>query len=806
VYIDLNFLSMPFPRRLRFISLALLYCLACFFSQAQVKKRVIHRHKTDTAAMELNSRISDSILRETEIKDTTVPFMVNKIESYTFSLNRAESFFDQQFDTTDILKSMSDLERRLNFFHNRLNRTDNPMNLRSLSTSSVMLGESQESLEDWNQRLVNYSDQLNAIHQRIRIVKHDSSLLNDSLNNVLHGQMNAVHSRSLSLDTILHNTTIKINALRNRVSIDLLLVKDLQSEIADRRQAVTNAMWKQEEPPFFQACTTDYDSSLTQVVQGGLRRSQRVISIFMKTTWDTRSVNLGIWILLLLWFLIILHVVRKIKDRENIFRNLTFLKKSAMLSSLLLLVTYGPFLYASAPAVYVHADELARILLLSLLLFSYLTKQGKVLWLALMLIWICFAIDDILLDSAYGERWGLMLGGVSFLLICLWLLRTKTVVFKNLEDSKARKWVLSVSLLQVILSISFNLTGRLTLSKLFAFSSVDSLVLAITLKTCCTILVDAVYLQSEVFHNRFFAFLNFVNLKNKLRSVLWIVAILLWTLSILRNLMLYQRVSSFLWFFINKPRTIGSISYTYASGILFIVIIWISSVLSQFVNFFFDESQNPGPQKKTRIGSIALLVRIGIWTAGFLIAIAAAGIPINKISILIGALGVGIGFGLQNLVNNLVSGIIIAFERPIQIGDTIEVGGKTGMVQEIGVRSSQINNGEGANIIIPNGDLLSQQLINWTMHNRNRRLKVEITVPYTSDFRKARDLIQDELNRNEKIMRDPKPAVTVDTFTNNTVHFEIKFWVPDMSETGSIRNELMLNIIESFRNNQIVLA
>ena len=106
-----------------------------------------------------------------------------------------------------------------------------------------------------------------------------------------------------------------------------------------------------------------------------------------------------------------------------------------------------------------------------------------------------------------------------------------------------------------------------------------------------------------------------------------------------------------------------------------------------------------------------MIVRISIWTAGFLIAIAAAGIPLDKISILIGALGVGIGFGLQNLVNNLVSGIIIAFERPIQIGDTIEISGKTGTVQEIGVRSSQISNGEGANIIVPNGDLLSQQLI-----------------------------------------------------------------------------------------------
>jgi potassium-dependent mechanosensitive channel len=796
---------MPFKQWLRIIFVSVLFFLICCFARAQTKKRATHHRKIDTTSFNLNTRISDSILQEAEIKDTTVPFMVNKVESYNFSLNRADNFFDRRFDTTGILKSISGLEHGLNYFHNTLERNDNPLNLRYLNTASVLLGESRETLEDWEQMLNSYSVQLNSIHQRIRLVKHDSSLLNDSLNTILHGQMKAVHDRSLSLDSTLHNSTIKINTLRNRVAINLLLMKDLQSEISDRQQTISQAMWKQEEAPFFQSCAADYDATLSQIIQDGLKRSLRVIRIFMRTTWDTRSINLGIWILLLVWFLITLHVVRKRPAKEIIFQNLTFLKKSAILSSLLLLVTYGPFLYVSAPAVYVHLNEFFRLLLLTILLIPYLSKMGRAAWSILAALWIVFAIDDLLLDSAYGERWGLMIGTVVLFVLCILLLRKKAIVFQNLEDSKARKWVLALTLIQVTISIICNMTGRITISKLFAFSAIDSLILAITLKVCCSILVDAVYTQSEVFHNRFFAFLNFVDLKNKLRRVLWVVAIFVWVLAILRNLMLYDRVSSILFFIINKPRTIGSISFSYASGILFVLIIWISAVLSQFVSFFFDERQNPGPHKKTRLGSIALIVRIGIWTTGFLIAVAAAGIPINKISILIGALGVGIGFGLQNLVNNLVSGIIIAFERPIQIGDTIEVGGKTGIVQEIGVRSSQISNGEGANIIVPNGDLLSQQLINWTLHNRNKRIKILISVPYKSDFRKARDLILDEVNKNEKVMRDPKPAVTVETFANNSVNYEVKFWVPDMSEVGSIRNELMLDIIDSFSKNDIVM-
>jgi potassium-dependent mechanosensitive channel len=796
---------MPVKIRLKIISSLILLCFFCIQTSAQVKKKhFIHRRqKIDTSAMDLNSKISDSILQEAEIKDTTVPYMVNKIETYSFSLNRAENFLDRNFDTSGIVKSISGLERGLNYFHARLERNDNPLNLRNLNTSLVLLNESKETLEDWKESLSIYIDQLNSIHQRIREVKHDSTLLNDSLDAVLHGQMKAMHDRSLLLDSILHTTTIKVNTLRDRVSINYLVVQDLQSEIRDRQQSISEAMWKQEEAPFIDISPSDYEAPIKEVLQDAMGRSVRVTQRFMSTTWDTRSINVGIWMLFLIWFLILMHVVRRMPDKETVLINLVFIKKSVLISALLLLFTYGPFLYPSAPAVYTHLNELFRLLFLSILLFSYLTKLGKAAWFCIAAVWIIFAIDDLLLDSAYGERWGLLIMGILLILLCIWLLRKKSVVFKTLEDSKARNWVLIFTLIQIVISVGCNLTGRLTLAKILAYSSVDSLVLAITLKVCCAILIDAVYTQSEAFHNRFFAFLNFVHLKNKMRNILWIVAVVVWVLSLSKDLMLYDKLSKILLYFINKPRSIGSITFTYASGILFVLIIWISSVLSQFVNFFFDQTHNPGPHKKTRLGSIALIVRIGIWAGGFLIAVAAVGIPLDKISILIGALGVGIGFGLQNLVNNLVSGVIIAFERPIQIGDMIEVGGKTGTVQEIGVRSSQIYNGEGANIIVPNGDLLSQQLINWTLYNRNKQVKIAISVPNKSDFRKARDLILEEIKKNTKIMQDPPPAVTVSNFAENSVSYDITFWVADMSEISVLRNELMLNIMDTFSKNEI---
>jgi small-conductance mechanosensitive channel len=191
---------------------------------------------------------------------------------------------------------------------------------------------------------------------------------------------------------------------------------------------------------------------------------------------------------------------------------------------------------------------------------------------------------------------------------------------------------------------------------------------------------------------------------------------------------------------------------------------------------------------------VILLIRLAIWTAGFLIAVAAAGIPLDRVSIMIGALGVGIGFGLQTIVNNLVSGVIIAFERPIQVGDQIEIGGKSGTVKEIGVRASKIHNSEGADIIIPNGDLLSQHLINWTMQGRSKRVEFTIGVPYSTNLDVARNLIDEKLKENKNILQTPEPVIIIQDFSDYAINIRILLWVPDLASAGSVRTTAMIDI------------
>ena len=126
----------------------------------------------------------------------------------------------------------------------------------------------------------------------------------------------------------------------------------------------------------------------------------------------------------------------------------------------------------------------------------------------------------------------------------------------------------------------------------------------------------------------------------------------------------------------------------------------------------------------------------------------------------------------------------------------IEVGGKLGVVKEIGVRSSKINNNEGADIIVPNGDLLSQHLINWTMHDMIKKIEFTIGLPYHADIKKVTGWIQETLARNEKIMKVPAPGIVVQHFGDWVIDIKVLFWVNELSEAGAIRSNAMIEIYE----------
>ena len=204
--------------------------------------------------------------------------------------------------------------------------------------------------------------------------------------------------------------------------------------------------------------------------------------------------------------------------------------------------------------------------------------------------------------------------------------------------------------------------------------------------------------------------------------------------------------------------------------------------------------------------SIARLAHYGIIFVGFLFAISILGFDLTQLTIMLGALGVGIGFGLQGIVNNFISGLIILFERPVRVGDYIEFSGNWAEIRKIGLRATTVLTFDQADVIIPNADLITNQVINWTLSSRLVRIHIPVGVAYGSDVPLVMETLMKCASANPKVTKIPKPQVLFQSFGESSLDFELRVWVLDADEMLSVKSELHQEIDRCFRESGIEIA
>ncbi|WP_246261248.1 mechanosensitive ion channel family protein [Alteromonas ponticola] len=183
-------------------------------------------------------------------------------------------------------------------------------------------------------------------------------------------------------------------------------------------------------------------------------------------------------------------------------------------------------------------------------------------------------------------------------------------------------------------------------------------------------------------------------------------------------------------------------------------------------------------------------------------------VPLTAFAFLSGAIAIGVGFGAQNIINNFISGWILMWERPIRIGDFLEVDNARGSVEAINTRSTRIRRIDGVHMLIPNSKLLENTVINWTLIDRLTRTTVKVGVAYGSPCKKVAELIEQAVTMQEDILTEPKPVVIFEDFGDNALVFEVYFWVNATVERDlrKIRSAVRFAIDELFNDANIVIA
>ena len=269
-------------------------------------------------------------------------------------------------------------------------------------------------------------------------------------------------------------------------------------------------------------------------------------------------------------------------------------------------------------------------------------------------------------------------------------------------------------------------------------------------------------------------------LEMKVLQMIRVLAFILWFLFFLGMIDLLNPLTQFFTDVFTEPRMFGSITFTISDVLQFLLILIISFLATSLISFLFDSGDVSIKFLKLPKGvpaAISLVIRYLIIAFGIVLALSSLGIDLGKFNLMAGALGLGIGFGLQTVVSNFISGLILVFERPIHVGDTVEVNNLLGTVNRIGVRSSSVITFDGAEVVVPNNNLIANDLINWTLSDSIKRVEILIGAKYGSDPNQVLKILMDAAMTSKDTLKSPAPQALFSEFGDSSLNFKLRFWV-----------------------------
>lgn len=784
-------------------SIAVLYN-APAFSQVTNKKKEGSRRETERRKMHLR----DSALRSINKGDTSINGLLQRVEQYATTFNQINNNLSQGLDTIDISQELQPVIRRIDKIE-KLTNTHKSSTLRYLFVLNDNIDRIQDNLDGWQSDLSDIGTKL--IQNQTDLLKFSKDTLlkiipyDSVVRKTFFSQRKAVRALWRKTDSLNRSDLLKLNLLQDKVAISYTKTLDESDQIDAK---IKNFAMKaiSGESDYIWNTGIDY-ANFKSALNSTVKLNTLLFDYFNKSQVQAHCVGLLFLILMFTW---ILYTRRKaLHTGEHpgvIFEHASYIYRKPVASALLVITAIVPYFYNNPPEVFLEIFFLISIIC-AFILIKKEFPAALIKFLSMLLILaIIYAVSNLFIEIANIDRY-------VILLLSVVSIAAGYTLYKKEKSSPDGHFpytglILKIFISLQVLSFLLNISGRFSLAKIIGITAVFNLWQLLVFYLAVQVIIEGLYLQFQVKKggNSIINWIDFDLVQKKIGNALLFVASLLWIFVLLQNLNIDDWASDYVGDILNQPHVVAGSSFTFGGFVIFIVVIWLSSIVSRIISYLFDVSAqrvNALSALKSRNRTSTLIIRMAVFSIGFLLAVAASGFPLDKLTIIISAFGVGIGFGLQNIVNNLVSGLILAFEKPIQIGDIIEVDGAAGTMTSIGIRSSKILTGDGSEIIIPNGDLISHHVINWTLSNSNRQVSLIIHTAYGSDIEKVRELLKNLLTKRDDIMATPAPSVFVSNVTESFVEFKAFFWVADIGTMSELKSRVLTDIYREFIDQKV---
>jgi small-conductance mechanosensitive channel len=252
---------------------------------------------------------------------------------------------------------------------------------------------------------------------------------------------------------------------------------------------------------------------------------------------------------------------------------------------------------------------------------------------------------------------------------------------------------------------------------------------------------------------------------------------------------------------------IGALSISLGQVLVFVVAVWASFLISRFLRFLLEgDVYHHWKLERGIPQAISTMVHYAVLLIGFFVALGALGVDLTKVTILAGAFTVGVGFGLQTVINNFVCGLILLFERPIKVGDVVQIDADIGEVRRIGIRACVIRTLDGSEVIVPNGTIISNKVTNWTFSDRFRAVEIPVNVARGVAPHRVIEILKSAAANHPSLAKEPAPQAYVLSFAPGSVSFQLRAWTDRYEDWVQVRSDLSVAVDEALTRENIAIA
>jgi small-conductance mechanosensitive channel len=732
--------------------------------------------------------------------------LAQRIERAYFVLSRVNGTARRATDTEDLREDLPTVEENLKTIRQNLDQFGNVVDVKQLQMYRVLLADMQAKLGEWRTALASGSKQLTAMQARLDTLTTElpPAAERPPASTAVGRALARLQDKQDRATALLASRRQEVANLQTHVSDGYIQTLELQDVVREQQFRFSRSNSQAELPPLWRPGSIVADEQTSALVRQSYAAQRSLVSYYFRENWDYWAWMAVVAAGFFAWVFRNFRALRPVADEAPGAdpaptplalpeHRLHYLRPVPVASALLVVFSLAPFLDLSAPAAYTSLLQLLLLISVSVLGWRSWPRPLFWYWVAIMGAFFALTFAYAVRAPGLGVRWAALLlnAAAAGLGWRFWrYLR---------QNRKLAGFVQPVALLFVALNVLAGLAnalGRVSLAKMLTTAAIYGLTQVVALSAFVRVMTEAVYLQlrrSRQGGGRSHGF-SYGKIESGLRKLLIGVVGVLWLMLFASNLNFYTLLHRVVEHVLTAPHQLGSTTFTLGNILLFVGIIALTIQLQKYVGYFFGEADDDFNADTDRKGSWMVAIRLGILAVGLFLATLASGLPVDKIAIVLGALGVGIGLGLQNIINNLVSGVILIFERPFQVGDYIEVNGKTGRVKDIGIRASKLISQAGSEIILPNGDLLSGHVINWTLSNNHIRTELALSLGPETDLDEARRFISEEVLANPNTLHKVAPEILLNSVNTTGYDLKVLFWINNIRQEQALKSELLASI------------